>query len=154
MLAPSTRSQREVSVLTASDSPEVPSVRASDADRHAVVAVLQDAFTRGLLTMEECDERVAAAYAARFVRDLPPLTADLPPAPVAAPTGPGWRALAVLAWLQLRAAIAGFSWRGSAGTVRAPPPLALAAGAPPGPLSGAAGSGGGGGFCPPRPGVP
>src|SRR4051794_41974535 len=84
MLAPSTRSQREVSVMTASDSPEVPPVRASDADRQAVVAVLHDAFTRGLLTMEECDERMAAAYSARFVRGLPPLTAHLPPAPAAA----------------------------------------------------------------------
>jgi hypothetical protein len=77
--------------------------------------------------IDECDERVAAAYAARFVRDLPPLTADLPPVPVAAPTAPGWRALAVLAWLQLRAAVAGFSWRGSARSVRARPRLALAA---------------------------
>jgi hypothetical protein len=113
--------------MTASDSPAVPPVRASDADRQAVVAVLHDAFTRGLLTMEECDERMAAAYSARFVRDLPPLTADLPPAPAAAPTAPGWRALAVLAWLQLRAAVAGFSWRGSARSVRARPRLALAA---------------------------
>jgi hypothetical protein len=104
-----------------------PDLRASDADREAVVRVLHDAIIRGLLTMEECDERVAAAYAARFLRELPPLTADLPPAPAVAPTPPGWRALAVLAWLQLRAAIAGFSWRGSARSVRARPRLALAA---------------------------
>ena len=113
--------------MTASNSQEPPPVRASDAERHAVVAALHDALARGLLTMEECDERMAAAYAARFVRDLPPLTADLPPAPAAAPTAPGWSALAVLAWLQLRAAIAGFSWRGSARTVRGRPRLALAA---------------------------
>jgi hypothetical protein len=102
-------------------------LRASDADREAVVQALHDAFTRGLLTVAECDERMTAAYAARFVRDLPPLTADLPPTPVAAPTAPGWRALAVLAWLQLRAAVAGFSWRGSVRSVRARPRLALAA---------------------------
>jgi hypothetical protein len=35
---------------------------------------------------------------------------------------PGWRALAVLAWLQLRTALAGISWR----SVRARPRLAIA----------------------------
>jgi hypothetical protein len=104
-----------------------PGFRASDADREAVVRALHDAFTRGLLSMEECDERVAAAYAARFVRELPPLTADLPPLAAPVPVAPGWRALATLAWLQLRAALAGFSWRGSARSVRARPRLALAA---------------------------
>ena len=113
--------------MTSSNPQEPPPVRASDAERQAVIAVLHDAFTRGLLTMEECDGRMAAAYAARFRRDLPPLTADLPPAPAAAPTAPGWRAPAVLAWLQLRAALAGFSWRGSARSVRARPRVALAA---------------------------
>jgi hypothetical protein len=99
--------------------------RASDADRIAVVAVLHDAVARGLLTLDEGDERVAAAYAARFLTDLPPLTADLPPAPAPAPTAPGWHALAVLVWLQVRAAVAGFSWRGSARAMRARPRLAL-----------------------------
>ena len=113
--------------MTSSNPQEPPPVRASDAERQAVIAVLHDAFTRGLLTMEECDERMAAAYATRLRGDLPPLTADLPPAPAAAPTAPGWRALAVLAWLQLRAALAGFSWRGSARSVRARPRIALAA---------------------------
>lgn len=113
--------------MTSSNPEGPPPVRASDADRQAVIAVLHDAFTRGLLTMEECDERMAAAYAARFVRDLPQLTADLPPAPAAPPTAPGWRALAALAWLQLRAALAAFSWRDPARSVRARPRLALAA---------------------------
>ena len=97
-------------------------LRASDADREAVVRTLHDAVVKGLLTMEECDERVAAAYAARFVRELPPLTADLPPAAPPAPVAPGWRALLVLAWLQLRTALAGVSWRG----LRARPRLAIA----------------------------
>jgi hypothetical protein len=96
--------------------------RASDADREAVVRTLHDAVVRGLLTMEECDERVAAAYAARFVRELPPLTADLPPATPPAPVAPGWRALAVMAWLQVRTALAGLSWRG----VRTHPRRAIA----------------------------
>src|SRR6478752_3051275 len=72
-----------------SDQRAADDLRASDADRVAVVRRLHDAVVRGLLTMEECDERVAAAYAARFVRDLPPLTADLPPAPSTAPVAPG-----------------------------------------------------------------
>jgi hypothetical protein len=105
------------------DPPQEPAARASDADREAVVRLLHDAVARGLLTLEEGGERVAAAYAARFVADLPPLTADLPPAPLPAPVAPGWRALAVLAWLQLRAALAGFSWRG---VVRSRPRLAVA----------------------------
>jgi hypothetical protein len=108
-----------------SESPQgtAPSARASDADREAVVRVLHDGVARGLLSLEEGDERMRAAYASRFADDLPPLTADLPPAPVSAPVAPGWRALAVLAWLQLRTALAGLSWRG---TVRAHPRRAIA----------------------------
>jgi hypothetical protein len=100
-----------------------PPTRSSDADREAAVRVLHDAVGRGLLTLEEGDERVAAAYAARFLQDLPPLTADLPPAPAPAPLAPGWRALAVLAWLQLRTALAALSWRG---VVRSKPRLVVA----------------------------
>ena len=86
------------------------------------------AFARGLLTLEEGDERVAAAYAARFLDDLPPLTADLPPAPAAAPVAPGWRALAAARLAPAAdALVAGLSWRGSARSVRARPRLALAA---------------------------
>lgn len=99
-----------------------PPVRASDADREAVVAVLHDAAVRGLLTLEEGNERVAAAYAARFLSDLPPLTADLPPAPTPAPAAPGWRALALLAWLQLRTLFT----RTTVRSIRARPRLALA----------------------------
>jgi hypothetical protein len=96
--------------------------RASDADRAAVVAALHDAVTRGMLTLEECDERVAVAYAARFLRELPPLTADLPPAAPPAPVAPGWQALAAMVLLQLRTSLAGTS---SSGTVRSRPRLAV-----------------------------
>jgi hypothetical protein len=81
-------------------------LRASDADRHAIVAQLQDAVVRGLLTPDEGSERLAAAYAARYRHELPPLTADLPPAPASTPTAPGWRPLASLAVLQARSSAA------------------------------------------------
>jgi Domain of unknown function (DUF1707) len=103
-----------------------PRMRASDADRESVVGTLHDAVARGLLNLEEGDERMRAAYGARFLDDLPRLTWDLPPAPVPAPTAPGWRVLTLLAWLQLRAALARSSWRDSARSVRARPRLALA----------------------------
>ena len=102
-----------------------PRLRASDADREAVVQTLLDAIARGLLTLQEGDERVAAAYAARFLDELPGLTADLPPAPASTPAAPGWRALAVLAWLQLRTAVAGLR-RSTLGAVRFRPRLAIA----------------------------
>ena len=102
-------------------------VRASDADRESVVRTLHDAVVRGLLTMEEGEERLAATYAVRFVDELPPLTADLSPAPVPAPVAPGWRTLVVLFWLQLRTALAEFSWRGTGRAIRSRPRLAIAA---------------------------
>jgi hypothetical protein len=102
-----------------------PRLRASDADREEVVETLLDAIARGLLTLQEGDERVAAAYAARFLDELPGLTADLPPAPADAPAAPGWRALAVLAWLQLRTAVADLR-RSTFIAVRFRPRLAIA----------------------------
>jgi hypothetical protein len=81
-------------------------VRASDADRAATVGVLQDAVVRGLLTTDEGSERMAAAFAAVHLRDLPPLTADLAPAPAApARTAPGWGVLATMLLAQLRASL-------------------------------------------------
>jgi hypothetical protein len=102
-----------------------PRLRASDADREAAVRTLIDAIARGLLTLQEGDERVAAAYAARFRDELPRLTADLPPAPVPAPVAPGWRALAVLGWLQVRTTVVAL-WRRSREVVRSRPRLAVA----------------------------
>lgn len=59
-----------------------PMIRASDRDRDAVVATLREAFTEGRLTLEEFEERMAAAYAGRTWGDLRSLTADLPVQPV------------------------------------------------------------------------
>jgi hypothetical protein len=78
------------------------SLRAGNADRERVVAQLNAAFAEGRLDVGELDERVTAAYAAKTLGELVPLTADLPvgrqraqPAPPArradrapAPSGP------------------------------------------------------------------
>jgi hypothetical protein len=53
-------------------------MRASDEDRERVVTRLNEAVGKGLLTLPEAEERIATAYAARYLDDLPPLTADLP----------------------------------------------------------------------------
>ena len=55
-----------------------PDLRISDADREQVAERLREAAGEGRLTIEELDERVEAAYAARTGSDLTPLTADLP----------------------------------------------------------------------------
>jgi hypothetical protein len=57
-------------------------IRASDVDREAVVATLREAYTAGRLTLDEFDERMAAAYAGKTWGDLRELTADLPVQPV------------------------------------------------------------------------
>jgi hypothetical protein len=54
------------------------SIRAGNADRERVVAQLNTAFSEGRLDVAELDERVAAAYAAKTLGELVPLTADLP----------------------------------------------------------------------------
>lgn len=64
-------------------------IRASDADREGVVTILREAFGEGRLTLDEFEERTAAAYASRTYGDLLDLTADLPVQPVlSVPPGP------------------------------------------------------------------
>ena len=53
-------------------------LRASDEDRHAVAEVLRKAAGEGRIDLEELDERLEAAYAAKTYAELVPLTADLP----------------------------------------------------------------------------
>jgi hypothetical protein len=65
----------------------LPAVRASDADRERVANVLRRAGGSGQLTVEELDERVAAAYAAQTHADLDRLTEDLGPVAGQAQTG-------------------------------------------------------------------
>jgi Domain of unknown function (DUF1707) len=57
-------------------------MRASDADRDAVVAVLRDAYAAGRLTLEEFGQRTSAAYAGRTWGELRELVADLPEQPL------------------------------------------------------------------------
>jgi hypothetical protein len=57
-------------------------IRASDAERDQVVALLQRDFADGRLTQAELGERVGAALAARTRNQLQALTADLPGADV------------------------------------------------------------------------
>ncbi|SDR05351.1 DUF1707 SHOCT-like domain-containing protein [Actinopolyspora saharensis] len=59
-------------------------MRASDADREAVVGRLRGALDEGRLDLAEFDERVRRAYAAATWGELRPLTEDLPAVPAAA----------------------------------------------------------------------
>ncbi|MEV7779302.1 DUF1707 domain-containing protein [Kitasatospora sp. NPDC088351] len=53
-------------------------LRASDADRERVAELLRDAYAEGRLDVEEHAERIEAAYGAKTLGDLVPLTRDLP----------------------------------------------------------------------------
>lgn len=53
-------------------------VRASDMDRERVATLLQSNYSEGRLTLEEFQERLDKAYAAKTMGDLGALTADLP----------------------------------------------------------------------------
>ncbi|MFE9425347.1 DUF1707 domain-containing protein [Kitasatospora sp. NPDC006697] len=59
-------------------------LRASDADRERIAELLRDAYAEGRLTVEEHAERIEAAYGAKTLGELVPLTRDLPSHPVAA----------------------------------------------------------------------
>jgi hypothetical protein len=72
-----------------------PVQRASDAEREAVADRLRTAAAEGRLDPDELDERLGAAYGARTVGDLVPLTDDLPASASAAAPAPSrpstWR---------------------------------------------------------------
>jgi hypothetical protein len=82
------RARASIECMTTPPNPATPGLRASDADREAVATRLREAASTGHLTIDEADERQAAAYAAVTREELVPLTADLPaerkPAPPAA----------------------------------------------------------------------
>ena len=56
-------------------------VRVGHIEREAVVRRLNDAFGEGRLDLEELDQRISQAYAAKTVGELRPLLADLPVTP-------------------------------------------------------------------------
>ena len=56
---------------------ELPEIRASDADRERTVTVLRASSANGQLTVDELDERVEAAIAARTRGELEKLVEDL-----------------------------------------------------------------------------
>lgn len=66
-------------------------IRASDVDRELVVTTLRDAYMAGRLTLDEFDERMAAAYTSKTWGDLRRLTADLPAQPMLGTDVPGRR---------------------------------------------------------------
>jgi Domain of unknown function (DUF1707)/2TM domain len=61
------------------------SLRASDADRERTVAQLRQHHGDGRLTLDEFDERMNQAYAARTLGELDRLLTDLPPVAVSPP---------------------------------------------------------------------
>jgi hypothetical protein len=65
---------------------DAPALRASDEDRERVVTALRDGYSHGRLDLDELQQRLDAAYAAKTVNELTHLTADLPSA--AAPSVP------------------------------------------------------------------
>jgi hypothetical protein len=62
--------------------PPRPDLRCSDAERERVAAFLRDQAAEGRLTPDELDDRVGLAYAAKTVRELKELVADLPRPPL------------------------------------------------------------------------
>ena len=71
--------------MVSDDADRTPVVRASDADREAVVVRLQSGLAEGRIDLDEFDERARAAYAAVTTADLAGLVADLPGGAAAPP---------------------------------------------------------------------
>lgn len=55
-----------------------PEMRASDADRDRVAAILREHTAQGRITMEEFNERLESLYQSRTYGELAKLTVDLP----------------------------------------------------------------------------
>jgi hypothetical protein len=58
--------------------PDPSRLRISDEDRHQVAEVLRQAAGEGRIDLDELDQRLEAAYAAKTYGELVPLTVDLP----------------------------------------------------------------------------
>ncbi|WP_062999299.1 DUF1707 SHOCT-like domain-containing protein [Nocardia mikamii] len=85
-----------------------PSVRVGTAEREQAAAALGDHFAAGRLELDEYDERVSRAYAAKTAADLIVLFSDLPrpqPAPPARPSREARRPRPVFPALLLAAVV-------------------------------------------------
>jgi len=66
-----------------------PALRASDEDRERVASILRNGYSHGRLDLDELQQRLDAAYAAKTLVELEHLTADLPSSTAApSPDGP------------------------------------------------------------------
>ena len=74
------------------------SLRASDADREQVVNTLRQHHGDGRLDVEEFTERMQAAFEAKTLGELEPLTKDLPRLPPPLPEGPRPDAAEAMRW--------------------------------------------------------
>lgn len=110
------------------DVQRVDGVRCSDADRERTSARLRDAAAAGYLTMDEMDERLTAAYAARYGHELDALVRDLPRAN-ALRMPAGWPAVLATVWARLVLLATGRKRRGVIIAVGAVLAVAAAAGA-------------------------
>ena len=70
--------RRAVSVPAEHPAPRDPALRASDADRESIVALLRDHCAAGRLDVDELEQRIGAAYSARTHGELGALLGDLP----------------------------------------------------------------------------
>lgn len=68
----------ETALATPAADAASPALRASDQERDQVAGALGEALASGRLTSAEHAERIEAAYAARTLGELAPLTSDLP----------------------------------------------------------------------------
>ena len=92
-------------------------IRASDADRERVAALLRDHAAVGRLEPAELEERLERTYAARYGADLHAVLAELPPEPAPPPRArhrtsavPPFAPLAAIGVLVAVAALTGAWW--------------------------------------------
>jgi hypothetical protein len=79
---------------------QVGGVRCCDADRERTSKRLRDAAGEGYLTMDDLEERLTSAYAAKYGHELDMLVLDLPRA--TPHRAAAWLAILATMWTQLR----------------------------------------------------